>query len=136
MEDDNSKGVDKGNVVKGPWKRVKVVNQAKTQKLSEDMMFCDEIAETVMIPMIHNLAENDVDIKTNEFVQEVGFMNEVIKSMMYRHLGYLHPMQSFIKSMMSTKTEAIEDTYATFDHERLAEITKEIKSVTDEKDEE
>jgi hypothetical protein len=136
MEDDNSKGVDKGNVVKGPWKRVKVVNQAKTQKLSEDMMFCDEIAETVMIPMIHNLAENGVDIKTNEFVQEIGFMNEVIKSMMYRHLGYLHPMQLFIKSMMSTKTEAIEDTYATFDHERLSEITKKIKSVTDEKDEE
>jgi hypothetical protein len=136
MEDDNSKGVDKGNVVKGPWKRVKVVNQAKTQKLSEDMMFCDEIAETVMIPMIHNLAENGVDIKTNEFVQEIGFMNEVIKSMMYRHLGYVHPMQSFIKSMMSTKTEAIEDTYATFDHERLSEITKKIKSVTDEKDEE
>ena len=53
MEDDNSKGVDKGNVVKGPWKRVKVVNQARQQKLSEDMMFCDEIAETVMIPMIH-----------------------------------------------------------------------------------
>tara|TARA_R110002111_G_scaffold192776_1_gene258864 strand:- start:204 stop:560 length:357 start_codon:yes stop_codon:yes gene_type:complete len=105
---------------------VKVVNQAKTQKLSEDMMFCDEIAEAVMIPMIHNLAENDVDIKTNEFVQEVGFMNEVIKSMMYRHLGYVHPMQSFIKSMMSTKTEAIEDTYATFDHDMLEKMTRKL----------
>ena len=73
------------------------------------------LQKAVMIPMIHNLAENGVDIKTNEFVQEIGFMNEVIKAMMYRHLGYLHPMQSFIKSMMSTKTEAVEDTYATFD---------------------
>jgi len=32
MADDNIKGVDNDNVVKGPWKRVKVVNQAKTQK--------------------------------------------------------------------------------------------------------
>jgi hypothetical protein len=133
MADDNIKGVDNDNVVKGPWKRVKVVNQARQQKLSEDMMFCDEIAETVMIPMIHNLAENDVDIKTNEFVQEVGFMNEVIKSMMYRHLGYVHPMQSFIKSMMSTKTEAIEDTYATFDHDMLEKMTR--KLIEDSKEE-
>jgi hypothetical protein len=53
-------------------------------------------------------------------------MNEVIKSMMYRHLGYVHPMQLFIKSMMSTKTEAIEDTYATFDHDMLEKMTRKL----------
>tara|TARA_B110000046_G_scaffold151752_1_gene160622 strand:+ start:340 stop:675 length:336 start_codon:yes stop_codon:yes gene_type:complete len=105
---------------------------AQTQKLSEDMMFCDDVAESVMIPMIHNLAENGVDIKTNELVQEVGFMNEVIKAMMYRHLGYQHPMQFLIQTMMSTKTESVEDTYATFDHELLKEITKKMEEVTKE----
>tara|TARA_Y100000741_G_C18159061_1_gene520413 strand:+ start:301 stop:636 length:336 start_codon:yes stop_codon:yes gene_type:complete len=102
---------------------------AQTQKLSQDMMFCDEVAETVMIPMIHNLAENGVDIKTDELVQEVGFMNEVIKSMMYRHLGYHHPMQILIQTMMSTKVESVEDTYATFDHELLKEMTKKIEDI-------
>ena len=87
MADDSTKGL-KDNIIKGPWKRVKSVSMAQTQKLSEDMMFCDDVAESVMIPMIHNLAENGIDIKTDELVQEVGFMNEVIKSMMYRHLGY------------------------------------------------
>ena len=139
MADDNIKGVDKGNVVKGPWKRSKVISQAQTDQLEQDMLFSDDVAETVMIPMIHNLAENGVDIKTNEFVQEIGFMNEVIKSMMFRHLGYKHPMQLFIQTMMSTKTESVEDTYATFDHEKLEEMIKKIKAVTtitDKKDEE
>ena len=37
MEDDNSKGVNKDNVVKGPWKRVKLVSKSQTQKITEDM---------------------------------------------------------------------------------------------------
>ena len=132
MADDNSKGIGNDNVVKGPWKRVKIVTQAKTQKLSEDMAYCDELAEAVMIPMIHSLAENGVDIKTDEFVQEVGFMNEVIRSMLYRHLGYSHPMQVFVKSLMSTKLEKVEDVYATFDHDTLEELTKKILAASKE----
>lgn len=128
MEDDSTKGL-KDNIIKGPWKRVKTVSMAQTQKLSEDMMFCDEVAETVMIPMIHNLAENGLGIKSDEFVQEVGFLNEVIKSMMFRHLGYYHPMQTLIQTMMSTKVESVEDTYATFDHKLLKEMTDKLKEI-------
>ena len=131
MADDSSKGL-KDNIIKGPWKRVKSVSMAQTQKLSQDMMFCDEVAESVMIPMIHNLAENGVDIKTDELVQEVGFMNEVIKSIMYRHLGYQHPMQILIQTMMSTKKATVEDVYATFDHDLLKEMTKQLEEITKE----
>ena len=131
MADDSSKGL-KDNIIKGPWKRVKTVSMAQTQKLSEDMMFCDDVAEAVMIPMIHNLAENGVDIKTDALVQEVGFMNEVIKSMMYRHLGYQHPMQILIQTMMSTKKESVEDVYATFDHDLLKEMTDKLKEINKE----
>ena len=131
MEDDSTKGL-KYNIIKGPWKRVKSVSVAQTQKLSQDMMLCDEVAESVMIPMIHNLAENGVDIKSDILVQEVGFMNEVIKSMMYRHLGYHHPMQILIQTMMSTKVESVEDTYATFDHDLLKEMTKKLEDINKE----
>ena len=131
MANDSTKGLN-DNIIKGPWKRVKSVNMAQTQKLSEDMMFCDDVAESVMIPMIHNLAENGVDIKTDALVQEVGFMNEVIKSMMYRHLGYQHPMQVLIQTMMSTKKESVEDVYATFDHDLLKEMTKKLEDVNNE----
>ena len=123
MADDNDKGINNDNVVRGPWKRVKTVNQAKTNKITEDMGFSDEVAESVMIPMIHGLLENGVDIKTDEFVQEVGFLNEIIKSMMYRHLGYTHPMQVFIRALMLTKKENVEDVYATFNHDKLNQMT-------------
>jgi hypothetical protein len=41
MADDSTKGL-KDNIIKGPWKRVKTVSMAQTQKLSEDMMFCND----------------------------------------------------------------------------------------------
>ena len=131
MADDSTKGL-KDNIIKGPWKRVKSVSMAQTQKLSEDMMFCDDVAESVMIPMIHNLAENGIDIKTDELVQEVGFMNEVIKSIMYRHLGYHHPMQILINTIMYNKQATVEYVYATFDHELLKDMTKKLEDVTKE----
>ena len=40
MEDDTS---STSNVIKGPWKRVKVVSPEETDKLTEDMNFIDEV---------------------------------------------------------------------------------------------
>ena len=130
MADNNSKGVN--NVIKGPWSKAKIITKSQTDKIADDMVFVDDVAESVMIPMIHGLSENGVDIKTDELVQEVGFMNEVIKSMMYRHLGYQHPMQILVQTMMSTKKESVEDVYATFDHDLLKEMTKKLEDINKE----
>ena len=62
MEDDNSEGVKKDNVVKGPWKRIKLVSKSQSQKITEDMLWVDELCESIMIPMIHRLAENNIDV--------------------------------------------------------------------------
>ena len=113
MADNNSKGVN--NVIKGPWRTTKTITKAKTEKIAVDMLFVEDMAESVMIPMIHSFAENGLDIKKDEFVQEVGFMNEVVKSLVFRHLGYKHPMQEMIKTIMTIKTETAEDVYAAFD---------------------
>ena len=113
MGDDNVKGIN--NVIKGPWRTTKTITKAKTEKMAVDMLFVEDMAESVMIPMIHSFAENGLDIKKDEFVQEVGFMNEVVKSLVFRHLGYKHPMQQMIKTIMTIKTETAEDVYAAFD---------------------
>ena len=103
MANDNSKGID--NVIKGPWRTTKTITKAKTEKIAVDMLFVEDMAESVMIPMIHSFSENGLDIKKDEFVQEVGFMNEVVKSLVFRHLGYKHPMQEMIKTIMTIKTD-------------------------------
>ena len=122
MANDNSKGID--NVIKGPWRTTKTITKAKTEKIAVDMLFVEDMAESVMIPMIHSFSENGLDIKKDEFVQEVGFMNEVVKSLVFRHLGYKHPMQDMIKTIMTIKTETAEDVYAAFDGELVEQITK------------
>jgi len=130
MEDDNSKGV----VLKGPWKRAKSVKKSQTEKISNDMAFAEDVAESVMIPMIHGLGENGVDIKTDKFVAEIGFINEVIKAIVYRTMNYPHPMTELINSLMSTKTESVEDVYARFDHDALEKMVEVLNK--DKKDEE
>ena len=126
MADDNDKGI----ILQGPWKRVKTVKKSQTEKISNDMLFAEDVAESVMIPMIHGLSENGVDIKTDVFVREVGFINEIVKSVMYRTMNYPHPMTALVNNLMLTKTESIEDVYARFDHEKLEKM---VSVLTDDK---
>ena len=118
MADDNIKGV----VLKGPWKRAKTVKKSQTEKISNDMAFAEDVAESVMIPMIHGLGENGVDIKSDNFVAEIGFINEVVKAIMYRTMNYPHPMTRLIDVTMSTKKESVEDVYSKFDYEKIEEM--------------
>jgi len=120
VEDDTSSGIS--NVVKGPWSRAKVVDPNETDRLTDDMIFIDEVAESIMIPTIHNLAENGVDIKDGDFISEIGFLNEIIKSIMYRALSYGHPMHQLIDSVMKVETENPLQTYAKFDYEMLGKL--------------
>lgn len=127
MADDSTKGVD--NVIRGPWRTTKTITKAKSEKVAIDMLFVEDMAESVMIPMIQSFAENGLDIKNDTFVQEVGFMNEVVKSLVFRHLGYKHPMQDLIKNVMTVKTETAEDVYAAFDGELVEQISKAADAV-------
>ena len=120
MEDDTPSGIS--NVVKGPWKRVKVVSKSETDRVTEDMALIDEIAESIMIPTIHNLSENGVDIKDEEFLSEIGFLNEVIKSIMHRSLGYTHSMSDLISTVMKLETENPLQTYAKFDYDLVTKV--------------
>ena len=42
-------------------------------------------------------------------------MNEVVSTILFRHLGYKHPMKDFIKYIMEMEKEKTEDVYASFD---------------------
>ena len=129
MADDSTKGVD--NVIKGPWSKAKIITKSQTDKIANDMMFADDVAESVMIPLIHGLGENGVDIKTDAFVAEIGFINEVIISVIFRTMKYPLPLHTLISSIMSTKTESVEDVYSKFDADILEKL---IKTLEDKKE--
>ena len=123
MADDSTKGI----VIKGPWKKVKRVDKSQTEKIAHDMAYIDDMAESVMIPMIHGLAENGVDIKEDDFCREIGFLNEVVRTILFRHLGYKHEMKELIESVMKLRTEKTEDVYASFDAETVDKLIQFIK---------
>ena len=130
MADDSTKGI----VLKGPWKRVKTVKKSQTEKISNDMAFAEDVAESVMIPMIHGLSENGVDIKSDNFVAEIGFINEIVKAIMYRNMKYPHPMNELIETVMSTKKESVEDVYSKFDYEKIEDMLDSLKKDDEEDD--
>jgi hypothetical protein len=49
-------------------------------------------------------------------------------------MNYPHPMTELINSLMSTKTESVEDVYAKFDHDALEKMVEVLNK--DKKDEE
>ena len=132
MADDSTKGI----VIKGPWKKVKRVDKSQTEKIAHDMAYIDDMAESVMIPMIHGLAENGVDIKSDRFITEVGFINESIRALLFRHLGYKHPMSDFIKHIMVMEKAKTEDLYASFNNDLVDKMNKVLEEEKDKKDDE
>ena len=60
MEDDSTKGLN--NVIKGPRRTTKTITKAKSEKVAIDMLFVEDMAESVMIPMIQSFAENGLSL--------------------------------------------------------------------------
>ena len=133
MADDTTISND-SNVVKGPWKRAKRVEPSATDKMYEDIEWSEEVTESVMVPLIHNLAENGVDFKTGQFIGEIGFVNETIKSILYRTMGYKHDMTDLVQMTMKTNPIGEDPWPPTFDHELVNEIVSKNNN-DDSKDE-
>jgi len=120
------------NVVTGPWKKkskVVVPEIDSGVKITEDMEFIDELAETIVVQTIHTCHENGYNIKNEEFIKDVGFLNEAVKSLLNRGLGYPHVLHGLIiKLMTAKKAEDIlkdhEETFTHFDEDVLKEFLK------------
>ena len=113
------------NVVQFPLRgkpdaNIKVDNVALG--LHEDIKFADHLTEGLVVNLIHNLGENGIDTKDAEFIRDVGFTIELVKSLIYRGMGMKHPIQELV-AMFTTVEEDDEDgVYTTFDIDALADF--------------
>lgn len=120
---------DETNVIQGPWKPNKKNSEAK-KKVDEDMNFIEELTERIMVQLIHTMNENQIDIKNKYFSQEIGFLNETVKSMLYREFGYPHPVTRMIQTVVSIVTDQEEGVkYTNFDTQKMIEV---LTMMTDE----
>ena len=120
MGDDKTKC---SNVIIGPWESSEKLQNSKPLKggktkeeiVAEEMDIIDGLSESIMVNLIHTLKENDVKIMSKDFIRDVGFMNEVLKSLLFRELGYKHPLSDLIPYIIvPTKTKDKKDVYTKF----------------------
>ena len=100
---------ENANVISGPWKvkskREVVVPDIDVIGLQENIMFADDLTESLLVQMIHTMGENGVDVSSTDFIKDISFVIEAVKGVIYRDMGLSHPMSD----MMSQFTDVTVD---------------------------
>jgi hypothetical protein len=58
-----------------------------------------------MVQMIYTLGENGIEINSKEFLQDIAFVIESLKSTLYREMGLPHPLTTIIRSISEISIE-------------------------------
>tara|TARA_Y100001937_G_scaffold51210_1_gene71222 strand:+ start:566 stop:961 length:396 start_codon:yes stop_codon:yes gene_type:complete len=92
------------NIVQFPKKYVgespKIIN-FDAMKLNKELNYADELTDGIMVSMIHNLDENDIEIHSKDFIKDIAFLAEIVKSTIYRDRGFQHPFQNLVDLIAS-----------------------------------
>ncbi len=125
---------EKGKVIIGPWENSSLatpelseeeLKEREMKRMSEDFKSIEVLTEGLVVQMIHTLKENDFDISSIDFIRDVAFLNECIKSMLHREYGYEHPMTDLISKLFEIKKQG--DKFLTkFAADKLAKVIKDL----------
>ena len=98
-----------GNVIKGPWVNKKDVKIADIDGLQviENLKFADDLTEGLILQILTNFRENGIDVSDKRFSPDIAFMIEVLKAIIYRSMGYEHPLHVIMSNVL--KVNEIQD---------------------------
>jgi len=99
---------EKGKIIQFPKKakpQKEIVIDNSEMELREAVMFAEHLTEGLVVNLIHNLNENGVSTNKTEFIRDVGFLIELVKSTIYRDMDMEHPMQDIVDLFVSTTKE-------------------------------
>ena len=99
--------------------------------IQENMMFADDLTESLLVQMIHTMSENGVDISSKSFIKDISFVVESVKGAIYRDMQLFHPMNG----IMETLTEITTDEQDTPHGKVNLELIEKISIKTDEDEE-
>ena len=138
MGDDKTKW---SNVIVGPWPTSEKLQNSKPLKggktreqiVAEEMDVIEGLSESVMVNLIHTLKKNDVKIVGKDFIRDIAFMNEVLKSLLFRELGYNHPLSDLIPYIIvPTRTKDKKDVYTKFRGDIVVDILEYLEGFDEE----
>ena len=98
-----------GNVIKGPWENKTDVKIADIDGLQviENLKFADDLTEGLVLQILTNFRENGLDVSDKKFSPDIAFMIEVLKAIIYRSMGYEHPLHVIMSNVL--KVNEIQD---------------------------
>ena len=121
------------NVIQGPWKKRNVkVPDEEAVKLREQLLFAEELTEQVMVQMIHTINENGFDVDSNEFLHDMGFIIECVKSVVYREMGLQHPMTDIMKQLTVSTIDETNTLSTELDIDKVVKTTQFVSELEDD----
>jgi hypothetical protein len=88
------------DIITGPWKKN---NQSEKEIQKAQMLaMCDALASDCMVSILHILVEHDMapEDPDDDNIQNIMFLSEVLKSMIYENVGVDHPFQDMIETLV------------------------------------
>ena len=139
---DNDK-TEWSNVIIGPWadssdtNNVTPINsknkKTRDQLIAEEMEIIDSLSEKLMIQLIQGLKDNEVNITTTDFIRDIGFLNEALKSLLFREMGYEHPLSELVRYIIvASKTKDKKDIYTKFRGDIVVDLIEYLEGDVDE----
>ena len=139
---DNDK-TEWSNVIIGPWVDSSDTNnvtpissknkKTRDQLIAEEMEIIDTLSEKLMIQLIHSLKENEINISSADFIRDIGFLNEALKSLLFREMGYEHPLSELVRYIIvASKTKDKKDIYTKFRGDIVVDLIEYLEGDVDE----
>lgn len=118
----------KNNVINFPKKyigkrKVKLPNK-DVIRVNEDMGFADQLTEAIIVQMVHVLSDNDIKVSDSQFVKDLSFVIESIKSAVYRDLNLNHEIQPLVDKFMVQEKDEKGQTNTIFKMELIQKFLK------------
>ena len=118
----------KNNVINFPKKytgkrKVKLPNK-DVIRINEDIGFADQLTEAIIVQLVHVLSDNDIKVSDAQFVKDLSFVIESIKSAVYRDLNLKHEIQPLVDKFMVQEKDEKGQTNTIFKMELIQKFLK------------
>ena len=88
MSEENEK--QSAKIIQGPWKeskrKIKVPDKDAIE-LQETINFIDDLTQTLIVQMIHTIKENEIDVESESFVQNMALIIEMVRAALLKEMS-------------------------------------------------
>ena len=80
------------------------ISPEENSRVREDIEFVEELAESIVVNAITNFQENGIDVTSDTMKMYIPFLNECVRAVCYKDMGYKHILNDLIKKIMTEKS--------------------------------